>query len=107
MGDRVVGNYRLKNCKRCGKEHRKQGPYCSLSCGNVRVHSEQDKLIRSIKLKEYHDTPEGIATRRKLSNHHKKRAETNHARANGEYILQPDDYAVQIPDFEDDDKIIW
>jgi hypothetical protein len=30
-----------------------------------------------------------------------------YAAANNEYILQPDDYAVQIPDLDDDDKIIW
>ena len=55
----------LKTCPRCGTEHKKRGPYCSRSCGNVREHTEEDKAIRSQKLLEYHQTPEGAATREK------------------------------------------
>jgi len=105
MGNRV--RKPPKECPRCGAEHRKRGPYCGYSCANVRQHSAEDKLIRSIKLHEYHATPEGAATRKKQSDLLKKIAVDNKARANGEYILQPDDYAVQIPDFDDEDKIIW
>lgn len=99
--------YRLKNCKRCGTPHKKQGPYCSRSCGNVRVHTEETKELRSIKQKQYFETPEGAATTRRIINSNIKRMKNNQARANGEYILKPDDYAVQIPNFDDDDKIIW
>lgn len=102
-----ANNYRLKNCKKCGKEHRKQGPYCSRSCGNGRVHDEQAKLIRSIKLTEYHQTPEGRATVEKVKRNREKYIKNMYAAANNEYILQPDDYAVQIPDLDADDKIIW
>jgi hypothetical protein len=56
-----------KICPRCQTKHKKRGPYCSRSCGNVRVHSEQDKKIRSEKLNAYYQTPEGAATRAKQS----------------------------------------
>lgn len=102
-----MDNYRLKTCKRCGKEHRKRGLYCSRSCGNVRVHSEQDKLNRSIKLNEYYRTPEGIAHAQGVKRRYQKYVKNMYAAANNEYILQPDDYAIQIPDLDDDDKIIW
>lgn len=85
-----------KTCPRCGITHQKRGPYCSMSCGNVRVHSEEDKKIRSQKLLEYHQTPEGAATRAKagkfLSAHRK-----------GEEIEMVDveEFAVNIPDVTD------
>jgi len=98
----------IKKCPQCGVEHQKRGPYCSQSCGNVRVHDENAKRIRSEKLHEYHATPEGAATRRKLVNKLKIRSKEFHARANGEYILQPEDYAVEIPNFDDTEpKINW
>ena len=56
-----------KTCPRCGTTHTKRGAFCSQSCGNVRVHTEEDKKIRSKKLLEYHQTPEGAATREKSS----------------------------------------
>lgn len=102
-----ANNYRLKDCKRCGTPHKKQGPYCSQSCGNVRSYTEDARKLRSIQQKEYYETPEGAATVRKVVNNNIKKAKINQAKANGEYILQPDDYAVQIPNLDDDDKIIW
>ena len=89
-------NYKQKTCPRCGTVHKKRGPYCSRSCGNVREHTEEDKAIRSQKLLEYHQTPEGAATRAKAAKH---LAATNR----GEEIEMPgvDDYAVGIPDVTD------
>jgi endogenous inhibitor of DNA gyrase (YacG/DUF329 family) len=89
-------NYKQKTCPRCGTVHKKRGPYCSRSCGNVREHTEEDKAIRSQKLLEYHQTPEGAATRAKAAKH---LAATNR----GEEIEMSgvDDYAVNIPDVTD------
>lgn len=36
-------SYREKSCPTCGTLHRKKGKYCSRSCGNSRVHSEEHK----------------------------------------------------------------
>ena len=85
-----------KTCPRCGTTHKKRGPYCSMSCGNVRVHSEEDKAIRSQKLLEYHQTPEGAATREKSSR-------ISSAMKKGEEwsSVEIDDYAVNIPDITD------
>ena len=102
-----ANNYRWKDCKRCGTPHKKQGPYCSQSCGNVRVHTKESNEIRSLKQREYYETPEGAATVRKVVNNNIRRSKNFHAKANGEYILQPDDYAVQIPNLDDEDNIIW
>ena len=85
-----------KTCPRCGTTHKKRGEYCSRSCGNVRVHTEEDKAIRSKKLLEYHQTPEGAATRAKASKYLS-------ALRKGEEIDIPniEDYAVNIPDVTD------
>ena len=86
----------LKTCPRCGTEHKKRGPYCSRSCGNVREHTEEDKAIRSQKLLEYHQTPEGAATR-------EKSARITSAIQKGEEweSVSIEEYAVNIPDVTD------
>jgi endogenous inhibitor of DNA gyrase (YacG/DUF329 family) len=85
-----------KTCPRCGTTHTKRGAFCSQSCGNVRVHTEEDKKIRSKKLLEYHQTPEGAATREKSSR-------ISSAMKKGEEwsSVEIDDYAVNIPDITD------
>jgi uncharacterized Zn finger protein (UPF0148 family) len=85
-----------KTCPRCGTTHTKRGEYCSRSCGNVRVHSEEDKKIRSQKLIEYHQTPEGAATRDKAAKYlsaYKKGEEIN--------MVDVEEFAVNIPDVTD------
>ena len=86
----------LKTCPRCGIQHKKRGPFCSRSCGNVREHTEDDKAVRSQKLTEYHLTPEGAATREKSSR-------IMSAKRKGEdwEEVGVDDYAVDIPDVTD------
>jgi len=85
-----------KTCPRCGITHNKRGPYCSRSCGNVREHTEEDKTVRSIKLTEYHQTPEGAATREKSSR-------IMSAKRKGEdwEEVNVEDFAVNIPDVTD------
>jgi endogenous inhibitor of DNA gyrase (YacG/DUF329 family) len=85
-----------KTCPRCGTQHQKRGPFCSRSCGNVREHTEDDKAARSQKLTEYHQTPEGAATREKSSR-------IMSAKRKGEdwEEVGVDDYAVGIPDVTD------
>jgi hypothetical protein len=85
-----------KICPQCGATHKKRGPYCSMSCGNVRTHSEEDKAVRRKKLIEYHQTPEGAATRAKS-------AEISSAIRRGEewQKTEMEDYAVNIPDVTD------
>ncbi len=85
-----------KTCPRCGTEHTKRGPYCSRSCGNVREHTEEDKAIRSQKLLEYHQTPEGAATRIKAGKYlsaYKKGEEID--------MVDVEEFAVNIPDVTD------
>ena len=88
--------YKEKTCPTCGVTHKKRGPYCSRSCGNIRVHTEEDKAIRSQKTLEYYQTPEGVVSRVKAS---KKMTAMN----KGEEIdlVSMDDYAVNIPDVTD------
>jgi len=85
-----------KSCPRCGAKHTKKGPFCSRSCANVRQHSDEDKEIRRKKLIEYHQTPEGAATRAKSSAQMvalNKGQEMN--------IIPMEEYAVDIPDILD------
>jgi len=89
----MAGLYREKNCPTCGITHKKRGPYCSRSCGNIREHTEETKEKLSDSRKEYYDTPEGIATKHKQSKITTARNTDTHYE-----ILSPDDYAVDIPD---------
>jgi hypothetical protein len=86
----------LKTCPRCNAQHQKRGPYCSRSCGNVREHTEEDKAVRAQKLTEYHQTPEGSATREKSSR-------IMSAKRKGEEWEEvgQEDFAVDIPDVHD------
>ena len=85
-----------KTCPTCKITHNKRGPYCSRSCGNIRVHSEEDKAIRSQKLTEYHQTPEGAATREKSS-----RISTAIRKGLDWEEVSVDEFAVDIPDVTD------
>ena len=86
----------LKTCPRCGVSHQKRGEYCSRSCGNVRVHTEEDKAVRSKKLLEYHQTPEGAATRAKSAKI------TSAIRKGIDWeSTEIDEFAVNIPDVTD------
>jgi endogenous inhibitor of DNA gyrase (YacG/DUF329 family) len=85
-----------KSCPKCGTKHRKRGPFCSRSCGNVRVHTEEDKQIRRKKLIEYNQTPEGIATQEK-----NRRQMIAYNQGREAEIVPAEDYAVDIPDVTD------
>ena len=106
----MPGVYRLKLCPNCDKEHRKKGNYCSQSCASTvnntgREQSEEtrDKITNTVN--EYFQTPEGIATGHMVARQNTKRAEINQKIKEGHYILEPDDWAVEIPNFDDDDNI--
>lgn len=48
-----MGRYREKTCPTCGTVHRKQGQYCSRSCGNARQHTKEHKQHLSKKQSEH------------------------------------------------------
>ena len=84
-----MGQYKLKNCKFCDKEHRKKGPYCSQSCAN-RGRDEYSPNVAEAMRKvaiEYNRTPEAIAKQKQL----------NTPLAS----MTVEDFAVDIPDFTD------
>lgn len=85
-----------KICPRCETKHTKRGPYCSRSCGNVRVHSEEDKAIRSEKLLDYYQTPEGVATKEKTG-----RIVSAMRKGEDWESTSIDDFAIDIPDVHD------
>jgi hypothetical protein len=57
----------MKICPRCNISHNKNGTYCSRSCGNVRIRTEDDKKRISEKLKEYYKTNDGLERKKKIS----------------------------------------
>lgn len=89
----MPGVYREKTCPTCGISHKKRGPYCSRSCGNHRVHTEETKEILREKTADYFNSPAGLATRKKLS----EKATAKNTNTPYE-MLSPDDYAIDIPD---------
>jgi hypothetical protein len=55
--------YKEKECPTCGEIHYKRGPYCSRSCGNSRIHSEEHKQLLSIKQSQYMNSGNDAAER--------------------------------------------
>ena len=84
----MSGQYKLKNCKFCDKEHRKRGPYCSQSCAST--DREPTEAMREAMRKvaiDYNRTPEAIA----------KQKQINTSLAS----MTVEDFAVDIPDVAD------
>ena len=83
-----MGQYKLKNCKYCNKEHQKRGPYCSQSCASTdRVPTDNMREAMRKVAVEYNKTPEAIAKQKQL----------NTPLAS----MTVEDFAVDIPDFTD------
>ena len=64
----MSGQYKLKNCSYCNKEHRKRGPYCSQSCAST--DREPTEAMREAMRKvaiDYNRTPEAAVKRNQLN----------------------------------------
>ena len=83
-----MGQYKLKNCKYCNKQHRKRGLYCGQSCANS-DREPTDNMREAMRkvASEYNRTPEAIAKQKQL----------NTPLAS----MTVEDFAVDIPDFTD------
>ena len=59
--------YKEKNCKHCGKLHKKRGPFCSQGCSNSnrKVSDKVREGMRKVAI-EHNRTPEAIAQQRLL-----------------------------------------
>lgn len=84
----MPGVYRQKTCPKCGKIHRRRGPYCCQSCASksqVYTKERMDALKkRWVTVSQPHfQTPEGKAFR---------------ALQNVKDLV-PEDFAIEIPDF--------
>lgn len=101
--------YKLKNCPQCNKDHRQRGPYCSISCGNsARTITQETKDKISKKIQEYLQTPEGVASVHIASRQQKTIMANREKVKNNEYVLEEDDWLVDIPvEDEDKDNIKW
>lgn len=104
----MPGVYKKKECPVCKIEHRKRGIYCSQSCANkntnsIREVSDTHRERTAESMREYHKTPEGIATASVISRARIRRAENDQKIKNGEYVLQEDDWFIEIPDLSEDD----
>ena len=102
----------LKDCIRCGIKHNKRGPYCTQACANRRgPQSEELRKRKSVKLKEYHATPEGAATRSMSSDFVSRLNKNNALKRAGEYVLEEEDWMLDTPlstqdmhTYDDDDN---
>ncbi len=85
----MSGQYKLKECPACNKEHRKRGLFCSQSCSNVDrpVTDNMRSAMRKVAV-EYNRTPEAIAKQKMLN--------TSLA------SMTVEDFAVDIPDLPPD-----
>jgi hypothetical protein len=100
----MPGVYKLKTCPNCGKEHRRRGPNCSISCGNaVREITDEHRANQSRSQKAYAETPEGIA-------HYQMVGQRSIAKSIGENALSMEDYLIDIPsddELDQDERINW
>jgi hypothetical protein len=102
----MAGVYKQKECKQCGEVHRKRGPFCSQACSNsFREVGIKTKLLHSHNAKEWKKTPEGVASTKKFARDIETHKKNEERRANGEYVLQEDDWYVLPPSDYDDDGI--
>ena len=62
--------YKEKECPTCGENHNKRGPYCSRSCGNSRIHSEEHKQLLSLKQSKYMNSGNDAAEQVKYNLNH-------------------------------------
>lgn len=93
----------MKICPKCGVQHKKRGPFCGYSCANSREQPLELREAKSKKLKAYHATPEGAATR-SISSDFATRLNRNRVlERNGEYVLSDPDWMLDIPLTTDDD----
>lgn len=103
--------YKKKICPTCGTEHRKRGPHCSASCGNQKPHTEESKQKIAAAVQDYNLSPAGLSAAALQSQRMKNLPIIREKMERGEYILQPEDYALDVPfnmnDEEDDDNIRW
>ena len=85
----MSGQYKLKKCPNCHKEHRKRGLFCGQSCANQArpVTDNMRNKMRQVAI-EYNRTPEAIAKQKQLN--------TNLA------SMTVEDFAVNIPELPPD-----
>lgn len=55
----------MKKCPKCDKDHSKEGKFCSRTCANSRVKTQELKNNLSIKMKDYRFGAVGIKGRKK------------------------------------------
>ena len=102
----MPGVYKKKDCPNCKKTHRGRGQYCSISCANTgRIVTPETKQKLSEKSREYRRTPEGIATTKIIARVTEKRHDVNQKLKDGHYILEPEDYYLDIWSDDTDDNI--
>ena len=100
----MPGVYKKKDCPNCKKTHRGRGQYCSISCANTgRIVTPETKQKLAEKSREYRRTPEGIATTKIIARVTEKRHDVNQKLKDGHYILEPEDYYLDIWNDDTDD----
>ena len=85
----MSGQYKIKKCPACNKEHRKRGLFCGQSCANADRPATDNmrSAMRKVAV-DYNRTPEAIAKQKMLN--------TSLA------TMTVEDFAVDIPDLPPD-----
>ena len=92
----MANQYKEKECPVCYSLHRKRGLYCSQSCANsTRSVSEESKQKIKTTLKEYQNSPEGLANAQRQS------IRASAMRNDEPLPVTIEDFAVDIPDTRD------
>ena len=85
----MSGQYKLKTCPTCNKDHRKRGLFCSQSCSSTNRPATDNmrNAMRKVAI-EYNRTPEAIAKQKMIG--------TPLA------TMTVDEFAVNVPDLPPD-----
>ena len=104
----------IKTCPKCGTQHQKRGIFCGYSCANSREQPQTLRDQKAAKLREYHATPEGAATRSIASDFASRLNKNRALERSGEYVLSDPDWMLDIPltsdnmhTYHDEDDTSW
>ena len=102
--------YKEKSCPTCGTKHKKQGKYCSRSCGNSRTFTKKQREHLAVKQSTHMNSPEALDQRDRvlaqgileLKKLHNKADEDLQAMTLDDFMLEPSVQRLESNQFVQD-----
>jgi hypothetical protein len=103
-----MSRYKEKSCPTCGTVHKKQGPYCSRSCGNHRTFTNKERAHLSKKSHEHMMSNNGAEQRALSADRMKfeKKKQLNRDDADLQSMSYEDQFVQPVVKVLDDNQFI-